>query len=184
MGVLASNEGFLGDVTSFPSLRKEMVERDIAARGVRDELVLDAMRKVPHELFLPKDLREFAYEDTPTMKAFARPRVGLWRNDPRSADLEPELLPDVPLREANNCERPMRYSGQRKRLESAPPSWKRRSPPSEQTDETPGLGRDRRACHPDFFDSICKKRKSLLAPKIASGRAGRAWLPTSKGLQP
>ena len=65
MGVLASNEGFSGDVTSFPSLRKEMVERDIAARGVRDELVLDAMRKVPRELFLPKDLREFAYEDTP-----------------------------------------------------------------------------------------------------------------------
>ena len=54
-----------GDVTSFPSLRKEMVERDIAARGVRDELVLDAMRKVPRELFLPKNLREFAYEDTP-----------------------------------------------------------------------------------------------------------------------
>ena len=45
--------------------RKEMVERDIAARGVRDELVLDAMRKVPRELFLPENLREFAYEDTP-----------------------------------------------------------------------------------------------------------------------
>ena len=65
MGVLPSNEGVSGDVTSFPSLRKEMVERDIAARGVRDELVLDAMRNVPRELFLPKDLREFAYEDTP-----------------------------------------------------------------------------------------------------------------------
>ena len=65
MGVLPSNEGVSGEMTSFPSLRKEMVERDIAARGVRDELVLDAMRKVPRELFLPKDLREFAYEDTP-----------------------------------------------------------------------------------------------------------------------
>ena len=65
MGVLPSNEGFSGDVTSFPSLRKEMVERDIAVRGVRDELVLDAMRKVPREQFLPKNLREFAYEDTP-----------------------------------------------------------------------------------------------------------------------
>ena len=30
-----------------------------------DELVLDAMRKVPRELFLPKRLREFAYEDSP-----------------------------------------------------------------------------------------------------------------------
>jgi protein-L-isoaspartate(D-aspartate) O-methyltransferase len=28
-------------------------------------LVLDAMRKVPRELFLPKNLREFAYEDSP-----------------------------------------------------------------------------------------------------------------------
>ena len=65
MGDLTSTDLGSGDVTSFPSLRKEMVERDIAARGVRDELVLDAMRKVPRELFLPKNLREFAYEDTP-----------------------------------------------------------------------------------------------------------------------
>ena len=65
MGVLASKEGFSGEMASFPSLRQEMVERDIVARGVRDELVLDAMRKVPRELFLPKNLREFAYEDTP-----------------------------------------------------------------------------------------------------------------------
>lgn len=65
MGVLPSKEGVSGETTSFPSLRKEMVERDIAARGVRDELVLDAMRNVPRELFLPEDLREFAYEDTP-----------------------------------------------------------------------------------------------------------------------
>ena len=42
-----------------------MVERNIAARGVRDELVLEAMRRVPRELFLPKNLREFAYEDSP-----------------------------------------------------------------------------------------------------------------------
>ena len=42
-----------------------MVARDIAARGVRDELVLDAMRKVPREQFLPEKLREFAYDDTP-----------------------------------------------------------------------------------------------------------------------
>ena len=62
---MASTGARYGDGTPFPSLRKEMVERDIAARGVRDELVLDAMRKVPRELFLPKRLREFAYEDSP-----------------------------------------------------------------------------------------------------------------------
>ena len=54
MGVFASTGARSGDGTSFPSPRKEMVERDIAARGVRDELVLDAMRKVPRELFLAK----------------------------------------------------------------------------------------------------------------------------------
>jgi protein-L-isoaspartate(D-aspartate) O-methyltransferase len=51
-------------VKSFGFLRDEMVVRNIVARGVRDELVLDAMRKVPRELFLPQKLREFAYEDS------------------------------------------------------------------------------------------------------------------------
>ena len=54
-----------GEVKSFAALRAAMVERNIAARGVRDDLVLEAMRKVPRELFLPKKLREFAYEDSP-----------------------------------------------------------------------------------------------------------------------
>lgn len=53
------------EAKSFALRRKEMVEQNIAARGVRDELVLDAMGKVPRELFLPKNLREFAYEDAP-----------------------------------------------------------------------------------------------------------------------
>ena len=65
MRSLASKEDHPGELKSFASLREEMVERDIAARGVRDELVLGAMRKVPRELFLPKNLREFAYEDLP-----------------------------------------------------------------------------------------------------------------------
>ena len=65
MGYPASKELRPDEATSFTSLRKQMVERDIAARGVCDELVLDAMRKVPRELFLPKNLREFAYEDSP-----------------------------------------------------------------------------------------------------------------------
>ena len=45
--------------------RNEMVEHQIAARGVRDRLVLDAMRVVPREAFLPESMGEFAYEDTP-----------------------------------------------------------------------------------------------------------------------
>jgi protein-L-isoaspartate(D-aspartate) O-methyltransferase len=53
------------EASSFAALRAEMVERNIAGRGVRDERVLEAMRRVPRELFLPKSLREFAYEDSP-----------------------------------------------------------------------------------------------------------------------
>jgi protein-L-isoaspartate(D-aspartate) O-methyltransferase len=42
-----------------------MVEAQIAARGVRHARVLEAMRAVPREAFLPKELAEFAYEDGP-----------------------------------------------------------------------------------------------------------------------
>ena len=51
--------------SDFARRRREMVEHQIAARGVRSELVLEAMRKVPREKFLPSHLQEFAYEDTP-----------------------------------------------------------------------------------------------------------------------
>jgi protein-L-isoaspartate(D-aspartate) O-methyltransferase len=49
----------------YKKLRDEMVEKAIFARGVRSELVLNAMRSVPRESFLPVQLREFAYEDAP-----------------------------------------------------------------------------------------------------------------------
>jgi Protein-L-isoaspartate(D-aspartate) O-methyltransferase (PCMT) len=49
----------------FSRIRNEMVEQAIIARGVRSELVLNAIRNVPREAFLPEQLREFAYEDAP-----------------------------------------------------------------------------------------------------------------------
>jgi len=45
--------------------RQHMVERHVEARGVHDPAVLDALRTVPREAFLPEHLAEFAYEDTP-----------------------------------------------------------------------------------------------------------------------
>jgi protein-L-isoaspartate(D-aspartate) O-methyltransferase len=65
MGNPVSKEVPSEEGVSFLTLRKKMVERHIAARGVRDELVLEAMRRVPRELFVPENLREFAYEDAP-----------------------------------------------------------------------------------------------------------------------
>lgn len=45
--------------------RSEMVEQQIAARGVKDTRVLDAMRAVPRHLFLPPEQAGHAYEDRP-----------------------------------------------------------------------------------------------------------------------
>lgn len=44
-------------------LRAAMVDDQIAGRGVRDPKVLEAMRTLPREKFLPAALHEFAYED-------------------------------------------------------------------------------------------------------------------------
>src|SRR6478736_6336744 len=51
--------------TESAQLRNAMVDLQIARRGVRSRLVLDAMRAVPREAFLPEPMREFAYEDAP-----------------------------------------------------------------------------------------------------------------------
>ncbi len=45
--------------------RLRMVETQIAARGVRDSLVLAAMRTVPRHLFVPDNLQDSAYDDSP-----------------------------------------------------------------------------------------------------------------------
>jgi protein-L-isoaspartate(D-aspartate) O-methyltransferase len=45
--------------------RLRMVERQIAARGIHDPRVLDAMRRVPREIFVPVDRRDLSYEDRP-----------------------------------------------------------------------------------------------------------------------
>ncbi len=45
--------------------RAQMVERDIASRGLLDERVLDAMRTVPREAFVPAELRDAAFADHP-----------------------------------------------------------------------------------------------------------------------
>lgn len=49
----------------FARAREKMVEKQIARRGVRDPLVLNAMRQVPRERFVAQGLRNFAYDDAP-----------------------------------------------------------------------------------------------------------------------
>jgi protein-L-isoaspartate(D-aspartate) O-methyltransferase len=49
---------------SYRDERDSMVELQLRSRGIHDERVLDAFRRVPRELFLQGDLAEFAYRDT------------------------------------------------------------------------------------------------------------------------
>jgi protein-L-isoaspartate(D-aspartate) O-methyltransferase len=45
--------------------RIDMVNRQIAARGIRDQKVLEVMREVPRHLFVPEAIRDRAYDDSP-----------------------------------------------------------------------------------------------------------------------
>lgn len=50
---------------NFQAMRERMVETQIRARDVTNAAVLQAMRRVPRHLFVPDDVRPFAYEDRP-----------------------------------------------------------------------------------------------------------------------
>jgi protein-L-isoaspartate(D-aspartate) O-methyltransferase len=50
---------------SFYAARLRMVRAQIEGRGIRDERVLDAMRRVPRHEFVPKEQGDRAYEDQP-----------------------------------------------------------------------------------------------------------------------
>jgi len=45
--------------------RSQMVEEQVAKRGVHDPAVLQAMRIVPREIFVPAGFEELAYDDRP-----------------------------------------------------------------------------------------------------------------------
>jgi protein-L-isoaspartate(D-aspartate) O-methyltransferase len=57
-GTLASGENYAEE-------RRQMVEIQIAARGITDSATLEAMGSVPRHLFVPEDLRSEAYADYP-----------------------------------------------------------------------------------------------------------------------
>jgi len=52
-------------MSEFADKREEMVRTQIEGRGVHDPRVLEAMRAVPREAFVPPELAEFAYNDSP-----------------------------------------------------------------------------------------------------------------------
>jgi protein-L-isoaspartate(D-aspartate) O-methyltransferase len=53
------------DDPNFVSLRNRMVNEQIISRGVKDERVLDALRRVPRHWFVPDEYADIAYSDSP-----------------------------------------------------------------------------------------------------------------------
>ncbi len=49
----------------YTKLRKEMVNKQIVANGIRNPQIIKAMLKVPRHLFVPEELIDRAYDDTP-----------------------------------------------------------------------------------------------------------------------
>ena len=52
-------------MNKFENLRKQMIEHQLIARGLCDQTVLNAVGAVQREEFIPTDLVEFAYSDSP-----------------------------------------------------------------------------------------------------------------------
>ena len=45
--------------------KEEMIEHQLKGRGIKDSKVLDAMRKIDRSLFIPDNVKEYAYKDGP-----------------------------------------------------------------------------------------------------------------------
>jgi protein-L-isoaspartate(D-aspartate) O-methyltransferase len=56
---------FIPQTDKFESIRLRMVKTQIVARGVNNAAVIEAMKKVPRHLFIPKEYEDEAYNDYP-----------------------------------------------------------------------------------------------------------------------
>jgi len=63
--IACHSKGGEEEKVDYKALRKDMVEHQIKARGVKDENVLRAMLAVPREEFVPESIRPRAYDDCP-----------------------------------------------------------------------------------------------------------------------
>jgi protein-L-isoaspartate(D-aspartate) O-methyltransferase len=53
------------DETYYAELRNRMVNEQIVSRGIKDERLLEAMRKLPRHWFVPEEYARIAYSDNP-----------------------------------------------------------------------------------------------------------------------
>src|ERR1700722_18998699 len=50
----------------------DMIEKQLEKRGIHDERVLEAMRRIPREEFIPEKMRGDAYVDAPVAIGFGQ----------------------------------------------------------------------------------------------------------------
>lgn len=55
----------MADDQFYAKQRKKMVKRQVRARGIKDEAILDALSAVPREEFVPEKYKASAYDDSP-----------------------------------------------------------------------------------------------------------------------
>jgi protein-L-isoaspartate(D-aspartate) O-methyltransferase len=53
------------DESYYADLRQRMINEQIIARGIQDERVLEALKKVPRHWFVPEEYAHIAYSDSP-----------------------------------------------------------------------------------------------------------------------
>ena len=53
------------DNSYYAEQREKMVQRQVRARGIRDEAILNALREVPREVFVLERYKAAAYDDSP-----------------------------------------------------------------------------------------------------------------------
>jgi protein-L-isoaspartate(D-aspartate) O-methyltransferase len=83
-------------MTNFDELRERMVERQIVARGIRGERVLEAMREVRRHEFLDAARQRYAYEDHPLPiglgQTISQPYIVAWMTELLKIGPEDEVL--------------------------------------------------------------------------------------------
>ena len=51
-------------MANYVKLRQQMIDEQLVGRGLKDQVVLDAIGAVPREAFVPPDLVDYAYKDS------------------------------------------------------------------------------------------------------------------------
>ena len=60
------------DIQKYQLLRNNMIQNQIISRGIKDKKVLDALRKVPRDIFVDEAYKDSAYEDGPLPIGFGQ----------------------------------------------------------------------------------------------------------------